>query len=154
MTTAFIAWAKGPNRTVINCGEFAMLADAIAAAEASPLGMAEVEAVYRPDITAAPYAWIIDRDYCPDGEPGTNLNAKGVTGPRGVDAASLTALAGGFGARFRMFDDDGHLTYSGRLLGDPDSEDGFAPLDDFGMPNAGCTYIEYLDADTGEWNQL
>jgi len=100
------------------------------------------------------HAWIIDRDYAPEGEPGTCLNATGLTGPRGASPESLTALAGGFGARFLMYDDDGNLNYSGRLLGDPDSEDGFAPLDEFGSPNAGCTYIKYYDADSGEWTQL
>lgn len=100
-----------------------------------------------------PYAWIIDTDCNPDGPPGTNLNAKGVTGPRGADADSLAALAAGRGHRFRMTDGDGETCYRGRLLGDPDSQDGFAPLDDFGMPNAGCTDIEYLDAD-GEWQLL
>ena len=45
---AYIAWAKGPKRTVINLGEFATVAEAIEAAEASPGGMAEVETVHRP----------------------------------------------------------------------------------------------------------
>lgn len=100
------------------------------------------------------HAWIIDRDHYPDGEPGTYTNAVGLTGPRGASQESLTALAGGFGTRFRMLDDDGNILYSGRMTGDCDGEAGFAPLDDFGTPNAGCTSIEYHDADSGEWNQL
>lgn len=39
---------------------------------------------------------------------------------------------------FRMFDDDHNLCYEGVC-----SEESFDPLDDFGMPNAGCTYIQY-----------
>lgn len=52
---------------------------------------------------------------------------------------------------FRMFDDDGNLYYEG-LSDDCDSEKGFAPLDDFGMRNAGCTEIHYLSGKT--WQQL
>ena len=77
----------------------------------------------------------------PDAPAGTNLNAAGVVGPR---AATLTAaqIAGHPRAvRFRMRDDDGELCYEGALVGD----DLFAPLDDFGMPNAGCTSIEIFD---------
>jgi len=40
--------------------------------------------------------------------------------------------------QFRMYDDDGNLYYSGRMK----IED-FDPLDDYGMPNAGCTYLKY-----------
>ena len=42
-------------------------------------------------------------------------------------------------ARFSMYDDDDNCYYEGMLYGD---YDGFEPLDDFGMPNAGCTYIK------------
>jgi len=40
--------------------------------------------------------------------------------------------------RFKMYDDDGELYYEGSMQ----IED-FHPLDDYGMPNAGCTYLEY-----------
>jgi|TARA_R100001530_G_scaffold110783_3_gene78010 hypothetical protein len=43
-----------------------------------------------------------------------------------------------------MFDDDGVLYYAGLIWGD---YDGFEPLDDFGMPNAGCTEIQLRGAD-------
>jgi hypothetical protein len=39
-----------------------------------------------------------------------------------------------------MFDDDNILYYEGRILG---NYRGFEPLDDYGMPNAGCTKIKY-----------
>ena len=52
---------------------------------------------------------------------------------------------------FRMLDDDGNLYYEG-LSDDCNSEKGFAPLDDFGVGNAGCTEIHYLSG--GRWQQL
>jgi len=45
---------------------------------------------------------------------------------------------------FALYDDDEVLYYKGIIVGD---YDGFEPLDDFGMPNAGCTGIKY----DGEW---
>ena len=101
------------------------------------------------------YAWIIDKDHIKnESEPeGTNCNAKGVCGPRGATEAEIESLKNGAGTKFRLFDDDNNLYYEGRLLGDPESEDGFGPLDDFGMPNAGCTYIEYKNAN-GKWEML
>lgn len=53
--------------------------------------------------------------------------------------------------RFRMYDDDGYLYYEG-VSDDSETEDGFAPLDDYGMPNAGCTEIRYLR--DGKWATL
>ena len=50
---------------------------------------------------------------------------------------------------FRMKDNDGTIYYHGEIYGD---YDGFEPLDDYGMPNAGCTSIEYNEK--GEWKQL
>ena len=42
-------------------------------------------------------------------------------------------------SRFSMYDDDDNCYYEGMIYG---NYDGFEPLDDFGMPNAGCTYIK------------
>ena len=56
---------------------------------------------------------------------------------------------------FRMLDDDGNVMYEGRiLLGDePDAE--FRPLNDFGMPNAGCTSIQIRKIGVGEkWKTI
>jgi len=50
---------------------------------------------------------------------------------------------------FKMYDDDGNLYYDG-MSSHPDV---FAPLDDFGMPNAGCTEIHYRNKD-GEFERL
>lgn len=92
------------------------------------------------------YAWIIDEDHL-DGE-GT-----GTTGPRDAPAELLTKLTGtSEGDKFRMYDDDEELYYSGRLLGDDPSL--FEPLDDYGTPNAGCTEIRYRNDEKGVWETL
>lgn len=52
---------------------------------------------------------------------------------------------------FRLLDDDGELYYEGRS-DDNDSERAFAPLDDFGMPDSGCTDIQYIR--NGKWESL
>lgn len=41
--------------------------------------------------------------------------------------------------KFRMYDDDDNLYYEGVST----SNSSFDPLDDYGMPNAGCTYLRY-----------
>ncbi len=56
----------------------------------------------------------------------------------------------GFTEKFKMFDDDGVLYYSG--LAKPDID--FEPLDYFGMPNAGCTSIKYFDSKTKKYQTL
>ena len=92
--------------------------------------------------------WTITKDHLaePDAPAGTNRNAVGVDGP---SAATLTAeqITGHPRAvSFRMRDDDGELYYEGAMVGD----DLFAPLDQFGMPNAGCASIEVLTGRTWE----
>ena len=48
---------------------------------------------------------------------------------------------------FRMFDDDEVLYYEGEgNCLEHDDGTGFEPLDDYGMPNAGCTIIEWNTA--------
>jgi len=88
--------------------------------------------------------WVITKDKLadPDSKQGTLANAVGVTGPYGYkgDGKELTS-------RFRMKDDDGEVYYYGFSR-----EAGFEPLDDFGMPNAGCTTIEYFL--NGDWEQI
>lgn len=87
--------------------------------------------------------WIIDKDLLADEteKAPSNSNAVGMTGPRGYkgDGSELKCA-------FRMYDDDKYLYYEGRS-----AEVGLEPLDDFGMPNAGCTYIMYKnEADVWE----
>ena len=77
----------------------------------------------------APYRWVITKDHLDS--PGD----KGVTGPSNLDPSLKSNRA-----HFVMKDDDGITYYEGEIYGD---YDGFEPLDDFGMPNAGATSIWY-----------
>ncbi len=126
------AWSKD---------EFAEHADALARFE---------------ELNPAPdYAWIITKDLLADtSEPeGTNLNAVGVMGPGSITPEQEAQLLARKGRAFRMYDDDGEHYYSGRFIGDDDSEDAFGPLEDFGTPNAGCTRIDY-GREGGKWVTL
>jgi len=78
------------------------------------------------------YAWKITKDHL-DGEDTNTF------GPRSITPEQESELNSGNGTPFKMYDDDGELYYSGLIIGD---FDGFEPLDDFGMPNAGCTGIK------------
>lgn len=53
--------------------------------------------------------------------------------------------------RFRLLDVDGEVYYEG-LSDDCDSQNAFAPLDDFGEGHAGCTEIQYQQS--GIWKTL
>lgn len=89
------------------------------------------------------YGWIITDDHISNED-------KGVSGPSGLKPEFETQLKAGKGEQFKMFDDDGELYYSGLIVGD---YDGFEPMDDFGMPNAGVTTIKYKGK-SGEWEVL
>ena len=69
--------------------------------------------------------WIITKDRIENGD------AKGVSN----GDKSITSNK----AHFSMYDDDDNCYYEGMIYGD---YYGFEPLDDYGMPNAGCTYIK------------
>lgn len=88
----------------------------------------------------ANHAWIIDKDLI-DGK------AVNLTGPRDAhpDFAAKLKADPKAGKKFKMYDDDGELYYEGRILyaDDADGDVEFRPLDDFGMPGAGCTEIRY-----------
>ena len=71
------------------------------------------------------YYWKITKDRIEDGD------AKGVSNGDESITSNKT--------HFSMYDDDDNCYYEGMIYGD---YDGFEPLDDFGMPNAGCTYIK------------
>jgi hypothetical protein len=79
------------------------------------------------------YAWIITKDKI-------NSDDVGTTGPASINIELEKSLKAGTGTEFKMFDDDQTLYYEGLIVGD---YTGFEPLDDFGMPNAGCTEIAY-----------
>ena len=84
----------------------------------------------KPD--TAEYRWVIIRDHLElDGIP----SDKGACGPRNASKDVQHNPQ-----KFTMYDDDDHCYYTGMIYGD---YSGFEPLDDFGMPNAGCTDIRY-----------
>lgn len=110
------------------------------------------------------YAWIITKDHLAeceghestDGPIGNvvycdgscNRGEAGITGPSTATEEDLARLKAGKGDTFKMYDDDGELYYTGRLVvsGETthdDEEACIGPLDDFGMPNAGCTEIRW-----------
>ena len=93
------------------------------------------------------YGWKITQDYI-------DTDAAGIIGPRAISDKDRLYLDGGRGHRFRLYDDDGGLCYAGLFVGDPDSEDGFGPLDDFGEPNAGAVRIDYYNRETRRWATL
>ncbi len=101
------------------------------------------------------YAWTIDVDHIADDVPApSNNNAVGMTGPRHAPDILLKTLNAGNGIPFRMHDDDGTLYYEGRIVCTDDATM-FEPLDDFGMPKAGCTTIEYRGSNgSGAWEAL
>jgi hypothetical protein len=84
------------------------------------------------------YYWEITLDrYADTSRPaGTNENAVGV---RNGDE-SIANREGVKRSRFQMFDDDRNHIYSGFIY-HRNGEEQFAPLDDFGTPNFGCTYM-------------
>ena len=83
------------------------------------------------------YFWTIDKDHIEGTADGLSCNF-------------MLDTFHPLGEQFRMFDDDEELYYEGTIWGD---YDGFEPLDDFGMPSAGCTNIQYQN-DKGEWKWL
>lgn len=86
------------------------------------------------------YAWIITRDHLGEGDAGSR-------GPSDITVDQTAALRAGEGEDFRLFDDDGELYYSGRVIGEMADGD---PLTDFGAPSEGCTYMSMKDKD-GKW---
>ena len=86
------------------------------------------------------YGWIITEDLL--------NNDDGTTGPIDILSEINIRLINGEGREFRLLDDDNILYYRGRLIGG----NGFEPLDDFGLPNAGCTTVQYKSGNT--WKSL
>ena len=111
-----------------------------------------------------PTAWIIDKDHLWEQGDDPQKDEAGTAGPSDAPQELMDRLAldTKAGVQFRIFDDDGILNYSGRILAlDEDGreqtflngrcgEEFFRPLWDFGTPNAGATEIRYRD-DTGKW---
>jgi|APSaa5957512576_1039674.scaffolds.fasta_scaffold00033_6 hypothetical protein len=85
------------------------------------------------------YAWIITESHLE-----SLKDELGTLGPGGAVYSEEEITE--FGRKFEMYDDDDILYYTGYICGE---YDGFEPLDDFGMPNAGCTSIK-LDSGHGD----
>jgi len=116
--------------------------------------------------TYAPYGWIISEDMIPVYSPhiiGGERSERGTTGPANIDPAIEKHIQdklegkenrnANYGlktpiAKFRMSDADGEIYYVGYIAGE---YEGSEPLDDFGTPNAGAIYIQYLDKN-GQWS--
>jgi hypothetical protein len=90
------------------------------------------------------YGWIITVDHIENSE-------KPVIGPSGISPELTAHLNKNQGQKFKMYDDDGELYYSGRIIGD---YSGFEPLDDYGTPNAGCTEIKLYNSTSNEWETV
>ena len=93
-------------------------------------------------------AWVITTDFFANSnaEPGTNANAAGITGPSDNRLTADQIVNHPEAKMFRIYDDDYELYYEGFLIGDE-----FAPLDDFGEPNAGCTAIQVFENNVWTW---
>jgi|SRR6185369_3210885 len=99
----------------------------------------------QPPATPARYAWIIDA-VGPDS--GLDQDEIGTTGPSNAPDELIHQLEidRDAGRNFRIYDDDGILYYEGRILlpDDPDEQEEFGPLWDWGAPNAGATELQCL----------
>jgi len=111
------------------------------------------------------YAWIITRDHLYRDDDPIIQDETGTMGPRDATEEQCQLLRNGIGRPFRMYDDDGILYYSGRILffdgngrvhvnDDELPEEAFGPLDDFGRPNAGAVEIRYRDKATRKFITL
>ena len=94
------------------------------------------------------YGWIIDDDKVTSGGPG-DRDDNGTMGPGAITPDHQAALKAGEGEKWKAYDDDGEHYYTGRIVGE---YDGFEPLEDFAMPNAGAVEIKYLH--DGQWRSL
>lgn len=88
----------------------------------------------------AKYGWIIDVDHITD-EFEKIKDGEKVMGPSGIHPEYAAALKAHpeAGVKFKMYDDDDNLYYEGRIIG---AFDGLEPLDDYGMPDSGCTKLD------------
>lgn len=97
---------------------------------------------------AGKFGWVVDKEY-DFGESKVGIDTE-VMGPRNATATKEEIVAQGI--HFKMYDDDGNLYYSGYVLADDDHNE-FMPLDHYGAPNAGCTYMKLRNKD-GTYSHL
>jgi len=82
---------------------------------------------------------------------GLEQSEVGTMGPSGSTLPKEEILKNG--QSFKMYDGDGNLYYTGKCVHDGGEDTVFAPLDDFGRPNAGCTEIRYKNS-AGEYETV
>ena len=99
---------------------------------------------------ASRYHWVITQDRTTGAAH--EGDATGTYGPSGSELTAEQIRKHPQAIAFQMCDGDGSVYYEGLYVG-PGDETLFAPLDDYGMPNAGCTDIAYRDA-MGAWEWL
>lgn len=92
-------------------------------------------------------AWIITKDYITDKNDPTDRNDVGTCGPRNAPEKMIADLKKNKGYAFVMKDGDRNIYYRGRAIWDEEEFDSgpYGPLGDFGLPNAGCVEINYLN---------
>ena len=92
-------------------------------------------------------AWIIMVDHITDsdGKSRVGCRSPGWSEAKAAELGQARYAPHGF----RLYDDDGNLYYEGRST----VVDSFAPLDDLGTPDAGCTEIRYWRPG-GTWESL
>ncbi len=88
---------------------------------------------------SAPYRWIVTQDFIPTTIQGNTIDRVGTEGPRNVDLSIISNPV-----NWVTYDDDDNPVYAGIMWGD---WEGFEPLDDFGMGDAGCTGIKLNGGD-------
>ena len=91
-------------------------------------------------------AWIITKDRLFEKDPNDWKSSVGVRSRKWDEVAPNNNPT----HRFRMLDDDGEVYYEGKST----VADSFAPLDDFGMPDSGCTEIQYYNNGLKQWERL
>lgn len=96
--------------------------------------------------------WTITRDLLGDND----CNDTGVCGPSSCTLSTEEIKSHPDSTYFTMHGDDGELAYAGYMVNAkrPEDLDHFAPLDHFGMPNAGCTEIRYRNKKTGKMDTV
>ena len=100
-------------------------------------------------------SWVITKDWLADefSRPGSE-NAVGISGPEGCPLNARGIASSPEVKRFRLYDDDNGLTYSGLMVVGDEIDAELMPLDNYGRPNAGCTIMRVLNVVTGEWEVL
>lgn len=104
--------------------------------------------------------WVITKDLLYEGSSlqDTFTSEVGTMGPSDTPYTEEEILKNG--DRFRMLDDDFNVYYEGKCYigddyDDPNGAPEFAPLWDFGTPNAGCVLIQYWKSGKGGgWKDL